>query len=429
MQLKTPSLRHALSTAAGLLLTGAGVADTPDAGGDTDAAVSSVDNWRLDTGYLHYEEKDRITADTMILFARKKMAEETFLGLRLTLDTVSGASPTGASPVQVASLSGASGSAAIADFDSDRAALGVDWEQPIDERSRFTTKLDYSGEEGYTSRGVGLGYARDDARKLTTWTLGGSYTQDRSSPEGGIPAEMTCLCNLTIESASETKRIAEVQLGVSRVLGRTTLGQVSLTHSVSGGYLSNPYKVISAVHPVTGENIDTGMGGSGSTVLQPYTERRPDERASDILYVQVNQAIGRGDVLYASFRHYRDDWDVRSETVDLKYRRQLRPTFYLQPHLRYYTQTKASFYTPVLINGDIPEYGSADYRLAGMNGVSVGLKAGWRVAAHGELNARVESGLQTGDSHPEGAIGAQRQADFFPDIHITTFQLGYTTWF
>lgn len=428
MQLKPPRLRQALSTAAGMLLSTTALAGAATEGSDTAELASTADDWRLDTGYLRYEEEDRIAADTLLLFARKQVAEEKFLGLRLVLDTVSGASPTGTTPLQAVSLTGSSGTAPFANFDSERMALGVDWEQPVSERSRITTKLDYSDEEGYTSRGAGLSFAHDSAQKLTTWTLGGNYTRDSTKPEGGIPAEMICLCNLVIVAPSATKSIGEVQLGLSQVLGRKTLAQFSLTHSQSWGYLSNPYKLLSVVHPITGETITTGVGG-GTTVLQPYTERRPDERHSNILFAQVNQTIGRDDVLYVSARYYEDDWDIRSGTIDLKYRWQVSPTFYLQPRLRYYTQGKASFYRPVIIDGNIPAYGSADYRLAEMQGISFGIKAGWRLATDGELTARLESGQQTGDSHPDGTVGVQDQVDFFPEIDVTTFQVGYTTWF
>ena len=37
----------------------------------------------------------------------------------------------------------------------------------------------------------------------------------------------------------------------------------------------------------------------------------------------------------AAIRFYRDDWGMRSNTFDLKYRDELEDGAYLQPHIRY----------------------------------------------------------------------------------------------
>jgi len=52
-------------------------------------------------------------------------------------------------------------------------------------------------------------------------------------------------------------------------------------------------------------------------------------------------------------------------TADLRYRWQIDMNYYIEPHLRYYTQSAADFFHYYLGSGEvIPQYASADTRLA-----------------------------------------------------------------
>jgi hypothetical protein len=113
--------------------------------------------------------------------------------------------------------------------------------------------------------------------------------------------------------------------------------------------------------------------------------------------------------------------------VDLHYRLELWKGSYLQPHLRYATQTAADFYRHSLVSTDpVPAYASADYRLGKMTTTTAGLKFGMPVGKHTELSLRLESMAQSGDSHPPDAIGVQRNVDLFPTVKASIAQITYT---
>jgi hypothetical protein len=113
--------------------------------------------------------------------------------------------------------------------------------------------------------------------------------------------------------------------------------------------------------------------------------------------------------------------------VDLKYRYELPRAHYLEPHVRYYTQTAADFFTYGLMDGaPLPQYATSDYRYGKMVTTTFGLKYGIPMAGGSELNFRAEYMRQSGDSHPKQAIGMQRNYNLFPAVNVVIFQVGYS---
>ena len=92
-----------------------------------------------------------------------------------------------------------------------------------------------------------------------------------------------------------------------------------------------------------------------------------------------------------SYRYYADDWEIEAHTLDYTHRFALSGGQYIQPHIRYYTQTKAEFFQrslPLFV--PLPEFVSADSRLDDMKGATVGVKFGKPVGENGEVRARLE---------------------------------------
>src|SRR6185503_14430110 len=126
------------------------------------------------------------------------------------------------------------------------------------------------------------------------------------------------------------------------------------------GYLTDPYKVLSVVDPVTG---NPGAGPVGSGLNRYLFESRPDSREKQSLYGLLKRDFD-GNVLEASYRYMTDDWGVDSQTLELRYRWGFGENRYFQPHVRFYQQTAADFYRTVLFNGQaLPAYATADHRL------------------------------------------------------------------
>jgi hypothetical protein len=148
------------------------------------------------------------------------------------------------------------------------------------------------------------------------------------------------------------------------VLTRRWLIGVNVSRTWENGYLTEPYKVVSLLNA---NGIQTGT----------LREKRPDTRRRTS--VQVNSAYHlTREVLSLSYRRYEDDWGVRSNTVDARYRIPYDNESWLEPHVRVYQQTAADFFHQGFRdNAPLPRYASADLRL-------------------GRLRARSRSGPPTG---------------------------------
>jgi hypothetical protein len=220
---------------------------------------------------------------------------------------------------------------------------------------------------------------------------------------------------------NDSKDVLDVLFGATQVLSRRSLLEVAYSYSKSDGYLNDPYKILSVVDPVTGLPV-AGPVGSGLNLY--LYENRPDTRAKQSLFAEWRHAFDR-DSMAVSFRLMDDDWGVTSQTVEARYRWNRTANDYIEPHLRYYTQSAADFYRTVLFAGaPLPEHASADYRLADSDAYTVGFKYGHRTE-RGEFSVRLEYYRQAGDASPGSAVGDLVNFDLVPPLTAVIAQFGY----
>jgi hypothetical protein len=111
----------------------------------------------------------------------------------------------------------------------------------------------------------------------------------------------------------------------------------------------------------------------------------------------------------------------------MHYRYEMGGRHFLEPHIRYYTQSAADFYHTSLIDGQTYDYASADYRLADLTTTTIGLKYGYEISDSSEFGIRLEQMVQSAD--PSQVIGNQANQDLLPDVEATILQLNYTLQF
>jgi hypothetical protein len=233
---------------------------------------------------------------------------------------------------------------------------------------------------------------------------------------------MLGLGDATNKGGAQAKDVTDWLIGVTQVVNRHTIVQLNYSRSQSDGYLTDPYKVLSVVDPVTG---NPAPGPMGSSLYRYLYESRPEAREKQSVFALLKRDL-RGDVLEASYRYMTDDWGVDSHTVELRYRFNFGAERYLQPHVRFYQQTAAEFYRTVLFDGAArPSYATADHRLGEFDGLTVGLKFGQATARDGEWSARVAYYTQTGNASPGSAVGALAGFDLYPDLNALIAQFSY----
>ena len=401
-----------------------------------DAAADDLAPWSIDTSVLVYSESDGRVQDLSVnAIARKEVREDSFLDLTVALDTLTGASPNGAAPSNVVqtftrpsgtgSYKIGAGAAPLDDtFHDSRAAFSAGWEWPVTRLTLLNVGASLSDEFDYTHTGLDAKLAHDFNDRNTTLSFGVALASDTIDPVGGAPVPLAPMLgrgNSANKRGSESKDVTDLLIGVTQVVNRKTLVQLNYSLSNSDGYLTDPYKILSVVDPVTGAPVP---GPAGSGIFGYLYESRPDSRQKQSLFGLVKHDFD-GSVLEASYRYMTDDWGVDSQTFDIKYRWSLKEGRYIQPHVRYYTQSAADFYHAVLFAGRPgPEFATADYRLGELDGITVGVKYGGQ-SRYGEWSGRLEWYRQTGNADPSARVGVLANLDLYPDLNALIAQVSY----
>jgi hypothetical protein len=386
---------------------------------------------------LIYSESDSRVRDLSLnAIARKELREDGFLNLTLALDTLTGASPSGAVPsTGVQTFTRPSGDAQYViaateqplddTFQDTRTALSASWEWPVTRLALLSVGASLSDEYDYTHTGINARIARDFNNRNTTLSFGAALANDTIDPVGGTPVALAPMLGIGAATykrgQGESKDVLDLLIGVTQVLNRRTVVQFNYSLSEADGYLTDPYKILSVVDPVTGNPV---LGPAGSGLNRYLFESRPATRDKDSLFALVKRDFN-GDVLDVSYRYMTDDWGVESHTFDVRYRWSFGSGQYVQPHVRFYTQTAADFYTTVLFTGTaLPAYATADYRLGEFDGITFGVKYG-RETRRGEFSTRVEWYTQTGQASPGSAVGTLAGLDLYPDLNALIAQFTY----
>jgi hypothetical protein len=400
----------------------------------TSGARAAAEDWSFDSGLLNYAESGRVKAIEPTFIAKRKLDDDSSVTGRFVVDSLTGATPTGAMPSsRGVSVTGASGTVSstagelpLADFRDLRTAVGGTWTRRIAGQWQLDLGGNLSLERDFRSAGANAQLARDFNRHNTTLSAGVSYEGDRINPHGGVQMPFGEVGSLdTFVASSAHKHVEGALLGLTQVMNPSWIASVNLSYSKSSGYLDDPYKVISVLNTHLGGLIPIFGPPIGEPVTALY-ENRPGTRNERAVYV-VNKAYIGGDVVEVSYRRGQDDWGIRSNTFELRYRLPIVDGYYLQPHLRYYHQSAANFYRRTLLDTDtLPTYVSADYRLADLTARTLGIEVGNEIDTGNVLRLRLERYVQSGKVDPNSLVGVQQAYNSIPDLKAYIVQVSYS---
>lgn len=380
------------------------------------------------TAILGYNEPDRVSAIEAVIDVQHAFAGGQNAFFKFVYDGLTGASANGATPWTAdqtftrpsgsGSYTTPAGTTPLDDtFRDSRVAISGGGSLPLNRMTTLTAGLYGSGEHDYTSLGANASLARDFNKRNTTVAVRTALFHDTINPEGGRPdpfAPMVPAGSVQPRWKGDgAKDVMDLGLAVTQTINKTTIVHLNYTFSKVDGYQTDPYKLLSLIDPVSGGPVDY------------LYEHRPDARTKHVLFGKVNRHLGR-DIARLSYRFMNDDWGITSHTVDLEYRWKIGEGKYLEPSVRWYSQTAADFYRYFLVDGQaLPTEASADYRLGDMTTWAFGLEHGRQVGNGHELSVRAVYYRQTGDGSPTEAIGELRNLDLFPTVEAFIFQVGY----
>lgn len=214
--------------------------------------------------------------------------------------------------------------------------------------------------EGVNSRRqeAGLSVTRKfDALKLT---FGGAYSQENFyRATTGLASVSRDLANGNTTVAGgfsfslnqpmlhptmdrENQYASNGYASVTQTVSKTTIVQAGYELGRISGYQDNPF---------LRANV------SGTLVVGQV----PDLRTRQTVTARLRQALPADTYLEADFRHYFDDWQVKSNAVTVGLSHHVNPQWLLYGSYRRYVQTGAYFYQPRYAG--IPDFYTADFRL------------------------------------------------------------------
>ncbi len=397
--------------------------------GSAAPAVAEEDKrWLFDSAMLLYNEGgDRVFAFEPKVNATFDLLDGRQATAGFTVDVLTGSSPNGAAPAaQPQTFTSPSGETSFTTpagelpldpaFRDTRYAVDLAYVTPLGDASKAGIQGHYSTEFDYHSLGGGVTFSRDFNLRNTTLSAGLNYASDSMDPIGGVPTPLAVKTGAGGGAVTESKTVVDGLIGLTQVLSRESLLQVNYSASRSSGYHTDPFKIVSVVD------------ASGAPLRYVF-ESRPDTRLKHAVFVQYKRFLWERDVMDVSYRFLTDDWGVVSHTVDASHRWNFASTQYLEPHLRWYRQSAADFYTAALDDGQETEvdHASADQRLGSFDGVTAGLKYGQSLRADIQWSARVEYYRQINhtDGLPPQAAAPLSRLELAPPLNALMVTLGF----
>lgn len=301
-------------------------------------AEGAPDRATFSLKYLDYLDSqpgaDRVRVQAPMLMLSLPFKEEWLLNASYVNDTVSGASPR----YHTRSLTRL--------FDV-RNAVTAALTRFMPDRS-FTLATALSTERDYDSASLSATGSWYFDNKNTELSTGIGYTYDRINPTNKVVID-------------ERKKIIDLVAGVTQVMTRDDIVQLTLRHSSGKGYYSDPYKAF---------------------------DERPSARDSNSFLVRWNHDWSRASgISRLTYRYYNDTFGIDAHTLGVEYVQFLPQGWSVMPLVRLHSQNNASFYVPAdPAQGDRPtfpspdaRYYTQDQRLSAFGAVTIGAKVSKRI--------------------------------------------------
>lgn len=223
-------------------------------------------------------------------------------------------------------------------------------------RSEFGLSADYvyrdaqitlggtsSHEPDYTANAASLDISQEVFGGMTTVALGFTRGSDKVLKHGAPEFH---------DRASHW----QYRLGATQILTPRWIMSVNGEALADDGFLGSPYRVARVF---------------GAAV----PERNPRTRSARAVKFRLMGDLGSRDAMHLDYRYYRDTWEIKAHTFEAGYSRYFRESWLADAYLRYYTQTRALFYSDNASTETA--YVSRNRQLSTFNDIALGAKVAW----------------------------------------------------
>lgn len=109
-----------------------------------------------------------------------------------------------------------------------------------------------------------------------------------------------------------------------------------------------------------------------------HVEKLPSTRLKIPVGIRANYFLGDGIIFRAWYRHYFDDWDISSNTLQFETSLKINPFYSITPFYRFYQQTASEYFSPYKAHTFYDDYYTSNYDLSKFNSHFFGV--GFRMA-------------------------------------------------
>mgnify|MGYP006277178465 FL=1 len=207
----------------------------------------------------------------------------------------------------------------------------------------------FSDEEDYVAQMVRAQWDRDFAQENFNLSVGASFGWDAIDP----------LADADSDAIADHRNTLYANVVATQILTKTTVLRVGYERFWVDGLQHNPYR-----------NVYVAGGNE--------TERHPDARARQDVYLRLNQYLPLRASLKLEAKLYGDDWGVTSTTLGARLSQYVGDTFVVRYRYRFYDQSAADFWSDdYTAPGGIDGYRTVDYRLSAFDAHLFGTRVHW----------------------------------------------------
>lgn len=254
-----------------------------------------------------------------------------------------------------------------------------------EERTQYSVGLDYlhdrwlmnigfttSEENDYVADTFSFGISQDLFGDLTTISLGYSLGNDEVGRRGD-------------PTFHDTVQRQNYRLGLSQILTKNLLLGLSFETITDEGFLNNPYRQVRYVD-------------AGSPIGYSYErEMYPRTRTSDAGSMRLRYYLPYRAAISGEYRKHADTWDIQSDTFEIGYTHPIDSGWVIEGRLRFYSQTKADFFSDLFPRAQFQNFIARDKELSTFTSQTVRLgasydivRAGWRFVERGTVNVMLD---------------------------------------
>jgi hypothetical protein len=234
----------------------------------------------------------------------------------------------------------------------------------------FDLAYSQSDENDYRARSAHIDISQDVFGDLTTISMGFSRGWDEVS-KNGDPA-----------FAARSVDRWHYRLGLTQILSKSLLANLSFETITDEGYLGNPYRSVRYAD------------GAGGYLYQP--ELYPRTRTSNAIALRALYYLPYRAALRMEYRYFTDTWGIDAHSGELGYVHPLKNDWTLEFKYRYYAQNRADFYSDLFPYADAQNFLARDKELSSFAshtfgvGASYEFKRGWGFIDRSSISLQVD---------------------------------------